>query len=215
MNDIRNKLEATEKKYRLLFDNPHDDIWILDLDSMTIIYSSSASQAIDGRTPEESIGQSLDQMITPDFMKVVGEMLEAEITLFKAGEHRTKRMQAELTAKDGSTFKADVDFRLFEDQGRLRVLGVTRNPFIERESGKRESELEAQLQEMMFERDRLRSELKILEGLLPICSNCRRIRDEAGNWFSLEEYIQSHSEADFTHTICPPCKSELYPFLEK
>ena len=50
-----------------------------------------------------------------------------------------------------------------------------------------------------------------LSGLLPICSNCKRIRDGHGAWQELEEYIQRHSEAEFTHGICPDCSQELYP----
>ena len=50
-----------------------------------------------------------------------------------------------------------------------------------------------------------------LRGLLPICSNCKKIRDDKGYWNRLEGYIQDHSEAEFTHGICPDCIAELYP----
>lgn len=55
------------------------------------------------------------------------------------------------------------------------------------------------------------AEVKVLSGLLPICASCRRIRDEQGHWESLEAYIQQHSQADFTHGICPECVERLYP----
>ncbi len=53
--------------------------------------------------------------------------------------------------------------------------------------------------------------VKRLSGLLPICSGCKRIRDDRGSWHLVEEYIQSHSEAEFTHGLCPSCSRELYP----
>ena len=58
------------------------------------------------------------------------------------------------------------------------------------------------------------SEVKTLRGFLPICSNCKRIRDDKGYWNRLELYIQSHSEAEFSHSICPECAKVHYPDLK-
>jgi len=57
--------------------------------------------------------------------------------------------------------------------------------------------------------------IKNLHGLLPICSNCKKIRDDKGYWNHVENYISSHSEAKFTHGICPECTHKLYPELYK
>lgn len=56
-------------------------------------------------------------------------------------------------------------------------------------------------------------EVKTLSGLLPICTSCKKIRDEDKNWQPIEDYIAGHSEADFTHGICPECARRLYPEL--
>ena len=53
--------------------------------------------------------------------------------------------------------------------------------------------------------------VRLLSGLLPICSSCKRIRDDEGSWRQIEEYIGAHSEATFTHGICPECARRLYP----
>jgi two-component system cell cycle response regulator len=53
--------------------------------------------------------------------------------------------------------------------------------------------------------------VKTLRGLIPICSNCKKIRDDKGYWHRVEVYIQEHSEADFSHSICPECTKKLYP----
>jgi AmiR/NasT family two-component response regulator len=54
-------------------------------------------------------------------------------------------------------------------------------------------------------------EVKKLQGLLPICANCKKIRDDTGCWQQIEAYIRDHSEAEFSHGICPDCAKKLYP----
>ncbi len=53
-------------------------------------------------------------------------------------------------------------------------------------------------------------EIKILRGLLPMCSKCKKIRDDEGFWKQVDSYIEEHSEVTFTHGICPDCLTELY-----
>lgn len=53
-------------------------------------------------------------------------------------------------------------------------------------------------------------ELKTLRGLIPICANCKDIRDDKGVWNQIESYIQSHSAALFSHGMCPKCMDDLY-----
>jgi len=55
--------------------------------------------------------------------------------------------------------------------------------------------------------------IKQLSGLLPICSNCKKIRDDTGYWQQIERYISEHSAAQFTHSLCPDCLVKLYPDL--
>jgi sigma-B regulation protein RsbU (phosphoserine phosphatase) len=77
-----------------------------------------------------------------------------------------------------------------------------------------------QRQGMLREKDRLVNELKdalrnvqILQGLLPICSACKRIRNDNGYWQQVEEYFTRHSNAKFSHGICPECVKTIYPDL--
>ena len=55
--------------------------------------------------------------------------------------------------------------------------------------------------------------IKTLEGLLPICANCKNIRDDNGYWHQVEVYIRNNSKAEFSHSICPTCAQKLYPEL--
>jgi DNA-binding NtrC family response regulator len=59
------------------------------------------------------------------------------------------------------------------------------------------------------------TEIKQLRGFLPICMNCKKIRDDKGYWTQLEIYISSHSEAEFSHGMCPECAEKLYPAIYK
>ncbi len=52
-----------------------------------------------------------------------------------------------------------------------------------------------------------------LGGFLPICSNCKKIRDSKGSWLSIERYLMNHTEHEFSHGICPKCREQLYPEL--
>jgi len=58
-------------------------------------------------------------------------------------------------------------------------------------------------------------EVKVLRGFIPICANCKRVRTDAGDWQRLEEYIQDHSEAEFSHGICQVCMKAVYPDVFK
>jgi hypothetical protein len=59
------------------------------------------------------------------------------------------------------------------------------------------------------------SEIKTLRAILPICSKCKKIRDDEGYWHEVESYISAHSETLFSHSICPECARSLYPeFLD-
>jgi hypothetical protein len=55
------------------------------------------------------------------------------------------------------------------------------------------------------------AEVKTLTGLLPICSHCKKIRDDQGYWNQIELYLREHSNANFTHSICPECARKFYP----
>lgn len=70
----------------------------------------------------------------------------------------------------------------------------------ERELARRNQELEEAL-----------AEVKQLQGIIPICASCKKIRDDQGFWHQVEAYVQAHSGAEFSHGLCPDCMKKLYP----
>lgn len=115
----------------------------------------------------------------------------------------------------------DLSARLSTDrQDEIGVLGKEFDGMLEKLE-KKDNELvgaNAKLEEEINERQRLinelqqaLSEVKTLSGLLPICANCKKIRDDKGYWNQIESYLHKHSEAKFSHGMCPDCLKQLYP----
>jgi hypothetical protein len=75
--------------------------------------------------------------------------------------------------------------------------------------------VEQKMEKAVREREKALEDVRILKGLLPICSSCKRIRNENGQWEMIEGYIKNHSEAEFTHGLCQECSVKLYPELFK
>ena len=72
---------------------------------------------------------------------------------------------------------------------------------------------EKEREKTIFNLQEALAKVKTLSGLLPICASCKKIRDDTGYWNQIESYIRDHSEAAFSHSICPQCAKELYPDL--
>jgi hypothetical protein len=72
-------------------------------------------------------------------------------------------------------------------------------------------ELQSALAERIKELEYALAEIRTLQGLLPICMHCHKIREGKDGWTQLEEYVSQHSEAKFSHGICPECLKKLYP----
>jgi AmiR/NasT family two-component response regulator len=68
-----------------------------------------------------------------------------------------------------------------------------------------------ELRRLNKELEQALNKVKVLSGMLPICASCKKIRDDKGYWQQIELYIRDHSEAEFSHGICPECVKKLYP----
>jgi PAS domain S-box-containing protein len=109
---------------------------------------------------------------------------------------------------EGGRYIAATASKLYDTQGKvvgaiesIRDVTDAKNTALDRER------LIVELREAL-------SEVKTLSGLLPICASCKKIRDDKGYWNQIESYIHEHSEAQFSHSICPDCVKELYPDMD-
>jgi hypothetical protein len=71
--------------------------------------------------------------------------------------------------------------------------------------------VEEERERLIRELQKAISQVKTLSGMLPICASCKKIRDDKGYWNQIEAYLQRHSDAEFSHSICPECAKKLYP----
>jgi len=72
-------------------------------------------------------------------------------------------------------------------------------------------EIEADRENLITKLQDALNKIKTLKGIIPICASCKKIRDDKGFWNQVESYIKEHSDADFSHSICPECANKLYP----
>ncbi len=144
-----------------------------------------------------------DKRIHPDDKSSVyadlNEHLEGK-TRYYENEHRVQ-------CKDGS-YKWVLDrgkTMSWTDEGKpLRVVGTHSDVTTRKEAELKNQRLLEELREAL-------DNVQVLSGLLPICASCKKIRDDKGYWKQIESYIRDHSEAEFSHGICPDCAAELYP----
>jgi len=94
---------------------------------------------------------------------------------------------------------------IFDTNGNITgTVHVTRDISQQKIAEREKEELIAKLQNAL-------SQVKQLSGFLPICASCKKIRDDQGYWNQIESYISAHSEAEFSHGLCPDCAKKLYP----
>ena len=114
-----------------------------------------------------------------------------------------------------------------ENDGSKRHFVVTATPYLDNDNNligiietfqditqrqQLEDEREELIQNLQSEQEKVRT----LSGFLPICASCKKIRDDKGYWNQIESYIKDHSEAEFSHSICPECAEKLYgDYLKK
>ena len=112
---------------------------------------------------------------------------------------------------------ADADSQTIQRARLTEPFGYLIKPFEERalhssiEMALYKAQAEQERKNLIDELREALSKVRQLSGLLPICSACKKIRNDKGYWSQIESYIQTHSEAEFTHSICPPCAKRLYP----
>ena len=81
--------------------------------------------------------------------------------------------------------------------------------------GRRFVDMQKKLAERVEELGRALDHVKQLQGILPICMYCRKIRSDKESWHGIEQYIEENTSAEFSHSICPECVEKLYPEIHK
>ena len=181
----------------ILIENMSDGVLVLNNDNVVVDINPAAS-LLTGMSPSESIGNNIDKILSswPDFL-----------SCFKGD----KAMQHEIPGRDNASQRIDIMVIPLivssgYNHGRLIMLrDITAR-----------KQLEAEREELILKLQSALDNVKTLNGLLPICSYCKKIRDDRGYWHQVEIYIQAHSDVDFSHGLCPECAKKLFPeFYDK
>lgn len=200
-------LRRSEAKYRDLVENANSIILKMDTEGRVTFFNEYAQQFF-GFSEEEILGRSLVGTIVPETDSAGRDLHDMVETIVEDPEPYAENENENMT-KDGQ--RVWVRWRnqaIFDDEGRYAGLQCIGLDATERRKARRERErLIEELQEAL-------ADVKTLSGLFPICASCKKIRDDQGYWNQIESYISEHSEAEFSHSICPDCQKRLYPDSE-
>lgn len=176
-----------------LIDIMGDGIVVIDAEGR-VVDLNPAMETIIGDMAEEIIGQPADQIFSSwrevrDSLKGEKEKRN-ELGIGEGEDKRFYDLYISIVKSPHSEYAGRII--VFRDITRRRRMEIEREGLI------------SELQETL-------DEVKTLSGLLPICASCKKIRDDKGYWHNVETYINEHSDATFTHGICPECMKKLYP----
>ena len=212
---IETKIARYEKQHKIIEKSIVDVIWVVDIEEMAIAYISPSIEALTGYTADEIRRIAVADRLAPRSAEKALAHLSEGHRKFKLGKSIKRKVELELQHKNGAPLWVEVTAKFFtDDHGRTQLFGAMRNISKRRAIEMERDGLLRKLEEALSHQKVLEAENQMLRGLLPICSGCKMIRDENGKWWAVEEYVAMHSEADFSHTICPPCRQRIYPTID-
>jgi PAS domain S-box-containing protein len=199
-------LQNSEEKYKLLAEHSADIIYKLNIESEQYTYISPSIKRVLGYTVEEVLALKPQDTVTPEsYIYQRDRLIEAIANHQMAPEI----LELEAVHKDGHTLPVEIhaNFILDEQGSPVEILGVVRDISKQKQMKEEREKLIEHLQEAL-------KEIKTLRGILPVCSFCKRVRDDQGFWEQVDVYLQRHSLADISHSICPKCAKEHYPDID-
>jgi PAS domain S-box-containing protein len=173
-----------------------------------VVFMNPTAETLTGWAQSEAVGRSINAVFTVidgDTGQPVENLAAKAMQTGRTISFDALKNPLLVTKTNGKTPIVDTVAPIMDDQGRISGAVLVFHDISERKQAEEEREkLLAQLQEAM-------ATLKILSGIIPICASCKKIRDDEGDWHPPEVYITHHSEAQFSHGICPDCAKRLYP----
>jgi PAS domain S-box-containing protein len=198
---MEKSLAESEARYRMLFENAGDSIFILDAEGDNkgrIVDANKAAAEIHGYTVDELLEMKITDIDTAETAK------EAPSRMERILQGETVKTEATHYTKDGQIIHVEIIAGLIELDGHKYVLAFDRDIT-------RRKTVEQERERLILELQEALEKIKTLKGLIPICAWCKKIRDDDGYWEKVEDYIQQHSSASFTHGICPECLEKQSP----
>jgi PAS domain S-box-containing protein len=197
---IHEELEFVARQWSKTFDTITDFVSVHDK-NMKFVRVNRALFSFLGREPEELLGKYCYEIMHNS------DKPWPECPHVKAIE-TGKTMSAEIEdSYIGFPLHITCSPLLHDDGSLMGSVHIARDISMQKKATNQREELINQLEETL-------SKVKQLSGFLPICASCKNIRDDKGYWTQVEAFIRDHSEAEFSHSICPACARKLYPELD-
>jgi PAS domain S-box-containing protein len=192
---IVSAIRVSEEKYRSVVESTDDSVYLLDRNSR-YLYMNKKHKARMGFLGDEYIGRPYGDFHSGEdareLAREIDEVFETDEPAQR--EHRSLR--------DEKYFLRTLSPVKGPDGKILAVNVVSKEITGLKQMEKEREKLIGELQEAL-------AKIKTLKGLIPICAWCKKVRDDKGYWNEIESYVRKHSDADFTHGICPECLKEL------
>jgi sigma-B regulation protein RsbU (phosphoserine phosphatase) len=193
----RQRAEGAMQFLAAIVESSADAIYGKNLDNVIVSWNPAAERLF-GYSAEEIIGQS-NAVIYPPHL--AGEMREIMTSVRRGDtlvEHETERLH-----KNGGAIPVTVTVSPVKNSSG-EIIGASS---IARDIT-RQKRAEAERQQLIQNLTAAAKQVKTLNGLLPICATCKRIRDDQGYWQQVDAYISQHADVVFSHSICPACAEE-------
>lgn len=192
-------LRESDERYRILFESNPMPSFVFDVGTLQFLDVNQAAVEHYGYSLREFFSMTVKDMRPPEdaamFLERVAQIKD-EIAMVSLPTRHLK--------KDGTIIYVEITSRAFKYAGK-RVELVIIKDITERKRAEEEREqLIVKLQEAL-------AKVKTLSGFLPICASCKNVRNDQGYWEQIEVYVRDHSNAEFSHSICPGCMKNLYP----
>ncbi|MDO9026302.1 MAG: PAS domain S-box protein [bacterium] len=191
------QLKSENQFKAMVLDQVNDVIMIHDYNGR-IIYFNEATLKMRGFSRSELIKMKMAQITAPQYREMMPSRMK------EIREKGGLVFEASTLNQDGSSTPVEVHASLIEMDGVPMVLSIARDVSLRREHEQARDRLLKELQTAMIK-------IKTLNGMIPICSNCKKLRNDDGYWQQVEEYLRQHTDADFSHGLCDQCSAELYP----
>jgi PAS domain S-box-containing protein len=184
---------------RSLFDVSPDPIYILSTRG-EIIQTNRAAVKKSGYGEQELLGNAIYSLFTPSSQNIFEKHFPILMELGLCN------VEVEFVSKDGSISVMDcAAVAIYNGEGNVSSLMVAQRDVTERIGWAKERE------KLILDLQVALDKVKTLRGLIPICSSCKKVRDDKGYWQQVESYVSEHTLAEFSHGICPDCFKKLYP----
>lgn len=187
---MQNKSESTLRRLAVVLKYSNDAITVQDLKGNILAWNRGAEKLY-GFSEDEALKMNVIQLVPIELKDTALEYL------FKISDGESvESFETQRLTKFGILLDIWITVTcLRDDHGQIDSISTTERDITKLKNELREKE----------------KAVKILRGFLPICSYCKEIRDSKGCWHQIESYIYSHSEAEFSHSICPKCMKQFYP----